>query len=283
MTNMSNQSEVTTGLQVLRNAKDKEQNGICAVARGIECIWNTPIPFSYGSGDGEVKGLVNVSDMYKPRRNADGKVDGRFLPAVYIGFAEAIAIDALSDQDKQYLRRAHMIVGAKLLGESKVDYSGKYLALPIGEVFPLIDDKGETTPLANKLLKQEERQAARKRRKFDRAKALQEIQSETVICDGRKDEDYGKVPSTTDMASKLADKAQETGLYPVKQKRNRDRGEEGSGLADSLKTVRDMLKQVNETDEASDGFAEATETLMGDVYEQLAAYFSKFPPAGADD
>ena len=68
MATISNVHMIALGINEVRAGNAIVEGGIAHIAEGICEAWFTPLRWSYGSGDNEVSGCVNLGEMFVPRR-----------------------------------------------------------------------------------------------------------------------------------------------------------------------------------------------------------------------
>jgi hypothetical protein len=282
----SNVSLIALGLAEVREGTEITAGGVVRMAEGIVQSWRSPIRWSYGSGDNEVSGISTISEMFKPRRNEDGSVDSKFLPAMYraVAYSFLVGEDEFTNSDKMQFKRAWQIAAAKMAGvpvefvDADVLRNGKRakvraVEVPASYAFDLYDTDGTTPTAAGKVLEADvKRSLKRSKKKADEA-AVRSMAEETPIeCVGGKIDGLS-VPSVSAISDKLAAYAVTAGLMPSKG--NRNKSASADKFRASLAFVSKCLDEVL-SDDGESGFAPSDdiETEMRGLAEKLAAYFA---------
>jgi hypothetical protein len=285
MATATNLSLIALGINEVREGNDIVQGGVTRIAEGICEYWFTPIRWSYGRDDNEVSGVCNLGDMFKGRRNEKSEQDSKFIPAMYRAVAEAFGIDGdMSNADKVAFRRGFAIAAARHAGspvkfvDAKVSRKGKSVSVravqvPAVAAFELDKPDGSLTELGRDMvnriksnLELEGKDVPDDDKLLARAKAL------NVNCVGGKHPVFGKVPSATDIATKLEAVAIDGGVMPPKA--NRDRGAKSAKFGEALdyviKCMDEVLGDKGESDFAP---SDAVDAKLREVAERIAAYF----------
>lgn len=282
---MTNLSMIAVGINKIREGNAIAQGGIAHLSEGICEYWFTPLRWSYGSGDNEVSGVCNLSDMFKGRRNERGEQDSRFLSAMYVAVAENFGIDGeLTGADKVAFRRGFSIAAARNAGamveftDAKVSRKGRdvkvrAVRVPAGVAFDLDKPDGSLTDLGKEMVARIKSNLELEGKAVpDDDKLLQRAKAIKVDCVGGRHPVLGKVPSSTDIAGAMEAKAIEAGLMPPKA--SRDRAPSGDKLGASLDFVAKCLGDVTE-DEAGFAASDMLDAKLRQVAELIAAYFAK--------
>jgi hypothetical protein len=283
---LTNASTIATGLDMFRDGSAMAQAGIATMVEGIDENQHYSMRWSYGVGDNETSGVFKLGDMFKGLTHPDGKVDGKFLPAAYRAIADNFGIEGgLSSADKMAFQRAFTIASAGWSGSSvgiataKVQRKGKLVPVlavevPASVAFDLVDDKGAPNDLGRGLVERVRGNLELQGlpvpdddKLFEQAKALK------VKCVGGNNPIFGKVPSATDIANKLAPAAIAGGY--MQPKGNRNKAANGEKFGESLDYVIKCVDEIlTDTDEASFAPSTAVEDKLHKLAEKIAAYFS---------
>lgn len=283
---LTNASTIATGLDMFRDGSAMAQAGIATMVEGIDDNQHYSMRWSYGVGDNEVSGVFKLGDMFKGLTHPDGKVDGKFLPAAYRAIADNFGIEGgMSSADKMAFQRAFTIASAGWSGSSvgiataKVQRKGKSVPVlavevPASVAFDLVDDKGAPNDLGRGLVERVRGNLELQGlpvpdddKLFEQAKALK------VKCVGGNNPIFGKVPSATDIANKLAPAAIAGGY--MQPKGNRNKAANGEKFGESLDYVIKCIDEIlTDTDEASFAPSTAVEDKLRGLAERIAAYFA---------
>lgn len=283
---LSNASTISKGLDMFRDGSAMAQAGIATMVDGIDDNQHYSMRWSYGVGDNEVSGVFKLGDMFKGLTHPDGKVDGKFLPAAYRAIADNFGIEGgMSSADKMAFQRAFTIASAGWSGSSvgiataKVQRKGKSVPVlavevPASVAFDLVDDKGAPNDLGRGLVERVRGNLELQGlpvpdddKLFEQAKALK------VKCVGGNNPIFGKVPSATDIANKLAPAAIAGGF--MQPKGNRNKAANGEKFGEALAYVTKCLDEVlTDTDESSFAPSTAVEDKLRALAERIAAYFA---------
>jgi hypothetical protein len=283
---LTNASTIATGLDMYREGTAQAQAGIATMVEGIDENQHYSMRWSYGVGDNETSGVFKLGDMFKGLTHPDGKVDGKFLPAAYRAIADNFGIEGgLSSADKMAFQRAFTIASAGWSGSSvdvvtaTVQRKGKSVKVQAVEVpasvaFDLVDDKGAPNDLGRGLIERVRGNLELQGLPVpDDDKLFEQAQSLKVKCVGGNNPIFGKVPSATDIANKLAPAAIGGGY--MQPKGNRNKAANGEKFGESLDYVTKCLDEVlTDTDEASFAPSTAVEDKLHKLAEKIAAYFS---------
>jgi len=262
------------------------QSGIAMMTLGITDNQHYSMRWSYGVGDNEVSGVFKLGDMFKGLHHDDGKVDGKFLPAAYRAVADNFGIEGgMSSADKMAFQRAFTIASAGWhtgqveVVTATVQRKGKSVKVQAVEVpasvaFDLVDDKGAPNDLGRGLI-------ARVRGNLemqglpvpDDEKLFEQAQALKVKCVGGSNPIFGKVPSATDIANKLAPAAIGGGF--MLPKGNRNKAGNADRFRDSLTYVIKCMDEVlSDTDEGGYAPCNEAEKDLHKLAERIAAYFA---------
>jgi hypothetical protein len=283
---LTNASTISTGLDMYREGTAQAQAGIATMVEGINTARKYSMRWSYGVGDNETSGVCLVEDMFTARRHEDGSVDGKYLPALYRALADNFGIEGgLSSADKMAYQRAFTIASAGWSGSpvdvvtATVQRKGKSVKVQAVEVpaslaYDLVDDKGAPNELARGLVERVRGNLELQGLPvpaddvlLEQAKALK------VKCVGGNNPIFGKVPSATDIANKLAPAAIAGGYMQAKV--NRTKAANGEKFGESLDYVIKCVDEIlTDTDEASFAPSTAVEDKLHKLAEKIAAYFS---------
>lgn len=283
---MTNTSKISLGLDLHRDGSAMAQSGIATMAGGIGDNRFYSMRWSYGSGDNEVSGVAMLSDMFTPRRHDDGSTDGKFLPAMYRAVADNFAIEGgMSSADKMAFQRAFTIASAGWSGApvdivtATVQRKGKSVKVQAVEVpasvaFDLVDDKGAPNDTARGLIERVRGNLELQGLPVpDDDTLLEQAKAIKVRCVGGNNPIFGKVPSATDIANKLAPVAVDGGFMQSKSSRVKPANGEkfGESLDYVIKCVDEVLGDGDES-----GFAPSTavEDKLRALAEKIAAYFA---------
>jgi hypothetical protein len=231
---LSNASTISTGLDMYREGTEQAQAGIATMVAGIADNQHYSMRWSYGVGDNEVSGVFKLGDMFKGLHHPDGKVDGKFLPAAYRAVADNFGIEGgMSSADKMAFQRAFTIASAGWstgqveVVTATVQRKGKSVKVqavevPVSLAYDLVDDKGAPNELGRGLIERVRGNLELQGLPVpDDAKLLEQAQSLKVKCVGGSNPIFGKVPSATDIANKLAPAAIGGGYMQAKGNRNK--------------------------------------------------------------
>ena len=284
---MTNTSKIALGLDMFRDGSAMAQSGIATMSDGITSNWNYAMRWSYGSGDNEVSSVCYLGDMFKARRHDDGSADGKFLPAMYRAVADNFGIEGgMSSADKMAFQRAFTVSAAARsdvpveIVTATVQRKGKAVKVQAVEVpasvaFDLVDDKGAPNELARGLVERVRGNLELQGLPVpDDAKLLEQAKSLKVKCVGGSHPVFGKVPSASDIASKLAPAAVAGGFMQAKS--SRTKAANADKFVESLDYVTKCVDEVllNETDEAAFPSSTAIEDKLHKLAEKIAAYFA---------
>ena len=284
---LSNASTISTGLDMYREGTAQAQAGIATMVEGITDNQHYSMRWSYGVGDNEVSGVFKLGDMFKGLHHPDGKVDGKFLPAAYRAVAANFGIEGgMSSADKMAFQRAFTIASAGWSGSpvglvtvKKLDRKGKLVPVlavevPASLAYDLVDDKGAPNDLGRGLIERVRGNLELQGLPVpDDDKLLEQAKALKVKCVGGSNPIFGKVPSATDIANKLAPAAIGGGY--MQPKGNRSKSGNNSKFRDSLafvsKCMDEVLSENCDTDFAPCNEAEKELRALA---EKIAAYFA---------
>jgi hypothetical protein len=283
---MTNTSKISLGLDLHRDGSAMAQSGIATMASGIADNRFYSMRWSYGSGDNEVSGVAMLSDMFKGRRHDDGSTDGKFLPAMYRAVADNFAIEGgMSSADKMAFQRAFTIASAGWsdapvdIVTATVQRKGKSVKVQAVEVpasvaFDLVDDKGAPNDTARGLIERVRGNLELQGLPVpDDDTLLEQAKAIKVRCVGGNNPIFGKVPSATDIANKLAPAAVAGGF--MQSKGNRNKPANGEKFGESLEYVIKCMDEVlGDNDESSFAPSTAVEDKLRGLAERIAAYFA---------
>lgn len=283
---MTNTSKISLGLDLHRDGSAMAQSGIATMAAGIGDNRFYSMRWSYGSGDNEVSGVAMLSDMFTPRRHDDGSTDGKFLPAMYRAVADNFAIEGgMSSADKMAFQRAFTIASAGWSGApvdivtATVQRKGKSVKVQAVEVpasvaFDLVDDKGAPNDTARSLIERVRGNLELQGLPVpDDDTLLEQAKAIKVRCVGGNNPIFGKVPSATDIANKLAPAAVAGGF--MQSKSSRVKPANGEKFGESLDYVIKCVDEIlTDTDEAAFAPSNAVEDKLRALAEKIAAYFA---------
>jgi hypothetical protein len=283
---LTNASTISTGLDMYREGTAQAQAGIATMVAGIADNQHYSMRWSYGVGDNEVSGVFKLGDMFKGLTHDDGKVDGKFLPAAYRALADNFGIEGgMSSADKMAFQRAFTIASAGWSGSpveivtATVQRKGKSVKVQAVEVpaslaYDLVDDKGAPNELARGLVERVRGNLELQGLPVpDDDMLLEQAKGLKVKCVGGSNPIFGKVPSATDIANKLAPAAIGGGFMQAKS--NRVKAASGDKFRDSLTYVLKCMDEVlSDTDEGGFAPCNAAETDLRNLAERIAAYFA---------
>ena len=283
MTTISNVHMIALGIGEHREGSAIAEGGIARIAEGICEAWFTPLRWSYGSGDNEVSGCVNLGDMFKGRHNTRGEADSKFLPAMYRSVAEAFGVDVMGPADKMAFQRGFSIAAARHVSEgikfvdAKVERGKRAVTVRAVEVpaslaFELVDAKGNPTDVAKDAIARIKSNLELEGKPIpDQAVLLNRAGALRIKCVGGQHGVFGKVPSSSDIARILRKRAAEAGLMPAPKPRN-----SAPKSAQFLESMAYAVKCLDSlaTDEPEIALAAEGEKLLRDVSERIAAYFA---------
>lgn len=285
---LSNVSLIALGISEVREGTEIVQGGVAHIAEGIEACWDTPIAWSHGKDDKEVKGCTPLSRIYFVPRGPDGKEDGKYMTAAYEGIADAFGVDGgFTSADKQAFKRAFNIVAAKMAGVDvqfetvEREFKGRPIqvraaTVPASVAFDLVKPDGSLTDGAKDMVARVKGNAEVLGMPVpeDQA-ALDGISAMRVKCVGGRHPVLGKVPSVTDLANTLGAIAADKGLMPPIKPRNGSTQDSAQVFTKALDMVIASLKLV--VDPASDqsDFApcDAIDAKLSELELLLASYF----------
>jgi len=283
---LTNASTIATGLDMYREGTAQAQAGIATMVEGIDENQHYSMRWSYGVGDNEVSGVFKLGDMFKGLTHPDGKVDGKFLPAAYRAVADNFGIEGgMSSADKMAFQRAFTIASAGWSGSSvdvvtaTVQRKGKSVKVQAVEVpasvaFDLVDDKGAPNDLGRGLIERVRGNLELQGLPVpDDDKLFEQAQGLKVKCVGGNNPIFGKVPSATDIANKLAPAAIGGGYMQPKGNRTKAANADkfGESLDFVIKCIDEVLKY--DGDESSFAPSDAVEEKLRDLAEAIAIYF----------
>ena len=283
---MSNVSKISLGLDLHRDGSAMAQSGIATMAAGVTDNRFYSMRWSYGSGDNEVSGVCLLEDMFTARRHEDGSVDGKFLPAMYRAVADNFGIEGgMSAADKMAFQRAFTIASAGWAGSpvdvvtATVQRKGKAVKVQAVEVpaslaYELVDDNGAPNELARGLVERVRGNLELQGLPVpDDETLLEQAKALKVKCVGGNNPIFGKVPSATDIANKLAPAAVAGGYMQAKT--NRVKPANGEKFGESLDYVIKCMDEVlGDNDESSFAPSTAVEDRLRGLAEKIAAYFA---------
>lgn len=283
---MTNTSKIALGLDMFRDGSAMAQSGIATMVGGVTDNRFYSMRWSYGSGDNEVSGVCLLEDMFTARRHEDGSVDGKFLPAMYRAVADNFGIEGgMSSADKMAFQRAFTIASAGWAGSpvdvvtATVQRKGKAVKVQAVEVpaalaYELVDDNGAPNELARGLVERVRGNLELQGLPVpDDDTLLEQAKALKVKCVGGNNPIFGKVPSATDIANKLAPAAVAGGYMQAKS--NRVKPANGEKFGESLEYVIKCLDEVlGDNDEAGFAPSTAVEDKLRGLAEKIAAYFA---------
>lgn len=283
---MSNTSKISLGLDLHRDGSAMAQSGIATMAAGVTDNRFYSMRWSYGSGDNEVSGVCLLEDMFTARRHEDGSTDGKFLPAMYRAVADNFGIEGgMSAADKMAFQRAFTIASAGWAGSpvdvvtATVQRKGKAVKVQAVEVpaslaYELVDDNGAPNELARGLVERVRGNLELQGLPVpDDDTLLEQAKALKVKCVGGNNPIFGKVPSATDIANKLAPAAVAGGYMQAKT--NRVKPANGEKFGESLDYVIKCMDEVlGDNDESSFAPSTAVEDRLRGLAERIAAYFA---------
>ena len=283
---MSNTSKIALGLDLHRDGSAMAQSGIATMAAGVTDNRFYSMRWSYGSGDNEVSGVCLLEDMFTARRHEDGSVDGKFLPAMYRAVADNFGIEGgMTAADKMAFQRAFTIASAGWAGSpvdvvtATVQRKGKAVKVQAVEVpaslaYELVDDNGAPNELARGLVERVRGNLELQGLPVpDDDTLLEQAKALKVKCVGGNNPIFGKVPSATDIANKLAPAAVAGGYMQAKT--NRVKPANGEKFGESLDYVIKCMDEVlGDNDESSFAPSTAVEDRLRGLAERIAAYFA---------
>lgn len=283
---LTNASTISTGLDMYREGSAMAQAGIATMVVGITDNQHYSMRWSYGVGDNEVSGVFKLGDMFKGMHHEDGKVDGKFLPAAYRALADNFGIEGgMSSADKMAYQRAFTIASAGWhtgqveVVTATVQRKGKSvkvqaIEVPVSVAYDLVDDKGAPNDLGRSLIERVRGNLELHGSPVpDDDKLFEQAQALKVKCVGGSNPIFGKVPSATDIANKLAPAAIGGGF--MQPKGNRNKAANGEKFGEALAYVTKCLDEVlTDTDESSFAPSTAVEDKLRALAERIAAYFA---------
>lgn len=281
---LTNASTISTGLDMYREGTAQAQAGIATMVEGIDDNQHYSMRWSYGVGDNEVSGVFKLGDMFKGLTHPDGKVDGKFLPAAYRAVADNFGIEGgMSSADKMAFQRAFTIASAGwYTGQvevvtATVQRKGKSVKVQAVEVpasvaFDLVDDKGAPNDLGRGLIERVRGNLELQGLPVpDDDKLFEQAQSLKVKCVGGNNPIFGKVPSATDIANKLAPAAIGGGF--MQPKGNRSKAANADKFVESLDYV---IKCIDEVLLNDDEAAFPSSTMIDDKLSKLSGLIVAF-------
>lgn len=287
MVTLSNISLIALGINQVREGNAIVEGGIATIAEGIFAAWNTPVRWSYGSGDDEVSGAVNVGDMFKGRRHPDGKVDSKFLPAMYRAIAECYGVEGeFSSADKMAFQRGFAVAAAKVAGvavefvDAKVERKGKSVKVRAVQVPASValklTDGDKATDLGEKVVSAIQSNAKLfGKGALPEAEALERAAALPVQCVGGKNDILGKLPSSTDIANTLREHAVAGGfMAPPKARAASASGDKFVEALAYVDKCLDLFLNLSPLDGAPFAPSDALESSMRKVAKRIDAYFS---------
>jgi hypothetical protein len=262
------------------------QSGIATMVGGVTDNRFYSMRWSYGSGDNEVSGVCLLEDMFTARRHEDGSTDGKFLPAMYRAVADNFGIEGgMTAADKMAFQRAFTIASAGWAGSpvdvvtATVQRKGKSVKVQAVEVpaalaYELVDDNGAPNELARGLVERVRGNLELQGLPVpDDETLLEQAKALKVKCVGGNNPIFGKVPSATDIANKLAPAAVAGGYMQAKS--NRVKPANGEKFGESLEYVIKCMDEVlGDNDESSFAPSTAVEDKLRGLAERIAAYFA---------
>jgi hypothetical protein len=284
MTANSNVHLIALGIGEHREGSAISEGGIARIAEGIGEAWFTPLRWSYGSGDNEMSGCVNLGDMFKGRRNPKGEADGKFLPAMYRAVAEAFGIDVMSSADKMAFQRGFSIAAARHVSEGikfidasvergKRSVKVRAVEVPASVAFVLTDENDKPTDVAQEAIARIKSNLELEGKAIPSdADLLKRAGALRIKCIGGQHGVFGKVPSSTDIARTLREVAASHGLMPSPKARNSS--PKAAQFLESLSFAVKCLDSLG-SDEPEIALAGEGEKLLREVAERIAAYFAK--------
>lgn len=286
MVTVSNVSLIASGINDCRSGEAIVQGGIAHIAEGICEAWFTPLRWSYGKGDNEMSGCINLGDMFLGRRHPDGSEDSKFLPAMYRAVAEAFGVDGdMTNADKMNFQRAFTIAAARHAGapvkfvDQKVERKGKSVTVravevPASYAFKLVGEDGVLTEAAKQAVEtiKSNLELEGKDAPSD-AELLKRAGNLKIKCVGGKHKVFGKNPSSTDIAGVLREVASDAGLMSPPKARNGSA--RSAKFGESLEYVVKCLDLLaSDSDESDFAPNDALDAKLREVAERIAAYFA---------
>lgn len=279
----TNVSLIALGLSEVRTGSEITSSGVVRMAEGIVQSWKSPMRWSYGKGDNEVADISTLSDMFKPRRHADGSEDSKFLPAMYRAVQDTFNIEGeFSASEKVQFKRGWQIAAAKMAGvavefvDADIIRNGKRAKLravevPASVAFDLYNEEGLPTAAGKVLEADVKRSLKRSKKKADES-AVREMAEETPIeCVGGKIDGL-PVPATTVISERLAAYAIDAGLMPSKG--SRATRIPAAKFVESMEFVVKCLKMLTQGDESEFAPTDEIEAKMREVDNLIVAYFA---------
>ena len=287
MATLSNVHMIALGINEVRAGNAIVEGGIAHIAEGICEAWFTPLRWSYGSGDNEVSGCVNLGEMFVPRRNEKSEVDSKFLPAMYRAVGDAFGIDGeMTSADKMAFQRGFSIAAARFAGapvkfvDETVERKGRAVKVravevPASYAFKLTDGDGKLSEVAKDAVARIKSNLELEGKDVpDDDELLKRAGNLKVKCVGGKHPVFGKRPSSTEIANTLREVAATAGVMPVPKSRNGSArsAKFGEALEYVVKCL-DLL--AGDGDESDFAPSDAIDSKLRDVAERIAAYFAK--------
>jgi hypothetical protein len=285
MATISNVHMIALGINEVRAGNAIVEGGIAHIAEGICEAWFTPLRWSYGKGDDEVSGCVNLGDMFKGRHNTKGEADSKFLPAMYRAVAESFGIDGeMTSADKMAFQRGFSIAAARHAGapvkfvDETVERKGRSVKvraveIPASYAFKLQADDGSLTDVAKDAVARIKSNLELEGKDVpEDAELLKRAGNLKVKCVGGKHPVFGKRPSSTEIANTLREVATDAGIMPAPKSRN------GSARADKFGEALEYVgKCIELLDDDESDFApsDVIDGKLRALAERIAAYFAK--------
>lgn len=286
----SNIPLITLGIAEVREGNAIVQGGLAHIAEGIIASWITPLAWSYGKDDHEVKGCTALGQMFVPRHHPDGKVDAKFVPAMYQAIADNFDIEGgMTTADKQAFRRAFAIAAAHIAG---IDVQFVFTDAPFKGRMMQVRAVDVPASIAYDLTKEDGSLSDAAREMVDRIKGNAEVLGQPipsdeeafagvsamrVKCIGGRHAVLGKVPSSTDIANRLAVHAIAAGHLPPAKQRAGSTVDAGAEFVKSADFMISCLKLILDpaSDESKFAPSEANDAKLAELEVLLAEYFTR--------
>ena len=280
----TNYSAIATGIAAVREGFLKVEVGVIAVATGIIQSWETPMRWSYGSGDNEVSGMFSLAEMYQPVMKVDGKADGKVLPARYDAVATAFGLDWGDDSNmqsklKMMFMRAWRLAAARAAGvDVRFEDRGRAVSVPVSVAYDIYDTDADGTivlsKLGNDIAERIKVSAEMDGKSLTTDQVAVRLGKMRVTCKGGKHPVYGDVPAPTKLTDRLVPAIVEAGLMPAPASRAPRTADKAASFVQSLDFVTECLAMLSGSDESAFAPNDETEAKMRAVAESIAAYFA---------
>lgn len=284
---MSNVSLIARGISEVREGSSIVEGGIAHIAEGVFEGWNSPLRWSYGSGDDEVSGVFNLGDFYSPVRGPDGKEDTKAKSAKWVALAENYGIEGvLESADKMAFQRGFTLAAAVVAGVPvsfetvTVKRKGKpsparAAVVPAEVAFTMRDKEGKPTAIAEAAMEAQRSNLTLFNQPVpNEGELLSMVSVLPVKCVGGRHQLFGKVPSSSRLADIVRPIVSERGLMPAIKPRQANKTDKGQQFGEALDFIVQCLDMLASTDESEFAPCDTIESKMRSVAERIAAYFT---------